>query len=90
MLYSAQYMTLAQKKKKVRYTLVYIYKYNFSTTFVISVKKQRWHGRFKEGSRARNIRSELYRLWSVVIIFYRKRDYSPPNIKKKRRGSKKR
>ena len=57
MLYSAQYMTLAQKKKKVRYTLVY--KYNFSITFVIGVKKQSWHGRFKEGSRARNIGSEL-------------------------------
>ena len=51
MLYSAQYMTLAQKKKKVRYTLVYIYKYNFSITFVIGVKKQSWHGCFKEGSR---------------------------------------
>ena len=59
MLYSAQYMTLAQKRKKVRYTLVHIYKYIFSITFVIGVKKQSWHGRFKEALRARNIRSEL-------------------------------
>ena len=57
MLYSAQYMTLAQKKKKVRYALVYIY--NFSNTFILGVKKKSWHGRFKEGPIARNIRNEL-------------------------------
>ena len=39
---------------------IYIYmNIIFLITFVIGLKKQSWYGCFKEGSRARNIRSEL-------------------------------
>ena len=53
------YDSSTEKEKGEIYLSIYIYKYNFSITFVIGVKKQTWHGHFKEGSRARNIISEL-------------------------------